>query len=128
MPSYDPQYRLTIYAPRATDLTELTVLTPAAGAAHSDPFKVTTHPNLAGWKPYLMPPPGLRRGRLDPLTKSVDVGALTFTLLDKRNTAGGSNLSRWVTTFLPAKAGICFSSAACRRTRTRRSSSALIII
>src|SRR5213078_1242316 len=74
-------------------------LTPAAGAVHSDPFRVTTHPSLAGWKPYLQPPRG-RRGRLDPLNKSVDVGELAFAIIDQRTTAGGSNLSRWVTAFL----------------------------
>src|SRR6266704_5602440 len=104
MPSYRPQYRLTVYAPRATDVTEATVLTPAAGAAHSDPFRVTTHPSLAGWKPYLMVLPG-RRGRIDPLKKTVDVGEFTFTLLDTRNVAGGSNLSRWLTAFLGDPSG-----------------------
>jgi hypothetical protein len=97
--SYDPQYRLTVYAPRATDVTETTPLTPAAGAAHSDQFKVTTHPSLAGWKPYLVTVPG-RRGRIDPLKKAVDIGEFSFTVLDQRQTPGGSNLVRWVTAFL----------------------------
>lgn len=99
MTSYQPHYRLEVRAPRSTDVTEATALTPAAGAAHSDPFRVTTHPSLAGWKPYLQPPRG-RRGRLDPLNKSVDVGELAFSIIDQRTTAGGSNLSRWVTAFL----------------------------
>jgi len=97
--AYQIGYRLRIYAPRSVDTTEATVLVPAAGAPHTDPFKVTTHPNLAGWKPYLLPPRG-RRGRLDPLSKHLDTGELAFLIVDQRTTAGGSNLVRWVTAFL----------------------------
>jgi len=99
VPSYKPHYRLEVRAPRSIDPTEATVLTPAAGAAHSDPFRVTTHPSLAGWKPYLQPARG-RRGRLDPLSKHLDTGELAFTIVDQRMTAGGSNLVRWVSAFL----------------------------
>lgn len=104
MSSYLPAYRMTVYAGRSVDNSEATVLTPAAGAPHSDQFKVITLSGVAGWKPYL----GLirgRRGRLDPLTKQVDVGELTIPILDYRAGALSDNLTRWVTTFLGDAAG-----------------------
>jgi hypothetical protein len=92
-----PAYRLRVYAPRSTDATELTVLTPAAGAPHAEAFRVATIAGVAGYRPYLFPPTG-RRGRFDPLTKRVDVGEMTFAVFDKR-TPTGTNAQRWVTAF-----------------------------
>jgi hypothetical protein len=91
-------YRLTLYAPRSTDPTEATVLTPPPGAAHSDPFQVTTLSSLAGWKPYLDFPRG-RTGRVNVLERSIDVGTMSFGLFDKTLTPG-INASRWVSAFL----------------------------
>ena len=98
MATYRPHHRLTVYAPRTVDPSEATILTPAAGALHSDAFKITTHPNLAGWKPYLNAVAG-RRGRLDLLTKRTDTGEFQFQVLDVRTTGGGSNLERWFSQF-----------------------------
>src|SRR5205809_7667335 len=98
-----PAYRLTLYAPRSTDPAEATVLTPPGGAAHSDPFQVTTLPSLVGWKPYLDLPAG-RTGRINVLDRSVDVGTMSFDLLDK-SLVPGSNLTRWVSAFLGDASG-----------------------
>lgn len=104
MTLYQPAYRLTLYGPRSLDATEATVLTPAAGGDHSDNFKVTTLPALSGFKPYMHEAPKGRATRMDPLTRTADVGTFEVTLLDKAN-ATTSNLSRWVTTFLGNTAG-----------------------
>jgi len=39
MGTFRPGWRIRAYAPRSVDATEQTVLTPAAGAPHSDPFQ-----------------------------------------------------------------------------------------
>jgi hypothetical protein len=93
---------MTLYAARSVDPAETTVLTPAAGGDHSDNFKVSTMPVLSGFQPYLHSVSG-RSCRLDPLTRTVDVGTFEVTLIDKRNSTG--NASRWVTTFLGNAAG-----------------------
>src|SRR6266702_417813 len=95
---YAPAYRLRVYAPKSVDRTELTVLTPAASAPHSDAFQVATIPGVPGYQPYLDVPRG-RRGKLDILQKRMDGGELTFTLVDRRVPTSGSNLARWVTGF-----------------------------
>lgn len=92
-------FRLTVYAGRQVDVTEVTILTPAAGAVHSDAFKVTTHPSLSGWKPYLGTPT-VHRGTFDPLSKRVTIGQATMPLLDVRTNTNRSQLERWVTAFL----------------------------
>lgn len=99
MASLLPAYRLTIYKHRSLDATETTVLTPIAGAAHSDPFQVSTLRLLSGYKGYLDLPDG-RRGRIDPVSKKTDVGEITIGVLDVR--AGGitDNLTRWMSAFL----------------------------
>lgn len=77
-----------------------TALTPLGGAAHSDAFRVASVQGVSGYQPYLdgenINP---RTGRFDPTTGQTDVGEVTLTILDKRTTEGGSNLSRWVTAF-----------------------------
>jgi len=99
MSQKDAAYRLTVYAPRSVDPTETTVLTPRSGAPHSDDFKVATRSGVTGFKPYLFSPRG-RIGRIDPLKKTTTTGQLSIEIGDPRNTAGGSNASRWVTAFL----------------------------
>lgn len=99
MSTYDPVYRLTVYAPYSTDPTETTVLTPIAGAPHSDPFVLTSVQGIAGSKPYLGQPTG-RRGELDPQNKKVTVGEITIPAFDVRVSAGGSNATRWITAFI----------------------------
>lgn len=42
MTRYDPLYLMTVYSPRSVDVDELKVLTPIAGAAHGQPFRVAT--------------------------------------------------------------------------------------
>lgn len=99
MAAFAPVYKLVIYAPRREDPTEATVLTPIGGAVHSDPFQVATKRGISGFKGYLGLPRG-RRGKIDFLSRKVDIGELTLPLLDKRTTAGGTNLERWVSAFI----------------------------
>ena len=49
MATYDPIYRFTVYAPRSEDSGETTVLTPPAGAIHSDEFKVASKTGVSGF-------------------------------------------------------------------------------
>lgn len=95
MATLKPAYRLTLYAPRSVDPTEATVLTPAAGAVHSDPFKVATITGVAGFQPYLDTIRG-RGGRLDLAGRRLDIGTRTVTLIDKQVTG---NLGRWWSAF-----------------------------
>jgi hypothetical protein len=104
MTTWTPEYRARVYAPRSVDPTEATVLTPAAGAPHSDPFQVATIRGLAGYQPYLKLAPG-RRGRFDPLTAKLEQGSLTLLFLDARLTAGGANAARWLSAFTGAADG-----------------------
>lgn len=94
MTTYEPIYRMTVYADEAMS----TALTPASGAPHSDPFQVATTTGVTGYKPYMGLPRG-PRGEMDPLERTVSTGQLTIELLDHRTTEGGSNLERWVTAF-----------------------------
>lgn len=104
MPTYRPAYRLTLFASRLVDPSETTILSPVAGAPHSDPFKITTLANLSGWKPYLWFPKG-RRGRTDLLSKKTDTGELTVQILDARVGLPSDNASRWVTAFIGDSTG-----------------------
>lgn len=89
-------YRMTVYdGTLFSDTT--TVLTPAANAPHTDPFRVTTMPNLAGYKPYMRLPRG-ERGAFDFRKASSTVGRYSIELLDKRT--GTGNINRWVTAFI----------------------------
>lgn len=99
MTSLLPVYRLTIYASMAVDPTEATILSPIAGAPHSDQFKIATSEGIAGFKPYLGMPSG-RRGRIDLMSKKTDTGEISFDILDARVVVGGSNANRWVTAFV----------------------------
>lgn len=113
MTAYQVGYRLRIYAPRSVDITEATVLVPAAGAPHSDPFQVTTLNGVAGYLPYLDLPSG-RNGRIDPLDRKLDTGEWSFPLIDR--SIGGSNLKRWLSAYLgnlkgqPRLAGLRFEA------------------
>lgn len=97
MTTYSLVYRTTVYAPRSQDPTETTVLTPIAGAPHSDTFIVSTKQGV-GTKPYMDLPAG-RSGGIDFLTRKTTVGAFSVRIADIRTTAGGSNAQRWVTAF-----------------------------
>jgi hypothetical protein len=97
-----PIYRMTVYEPRHEDPTETTVLTPIAGAAHSDAFRVATKTGVSGYQPYMDVPSG-RQGGIDPLTKQTDTGSLRVRLLDRRT--GTTNLERWVTAFMGDEEG-----------------------
>src|SRR5207247_6520980 len=91
-------YRLTLYAPRSVDPTEATILTPAAGAPHSDPFQIISLPGVTGWKPYLDIPTG-RTGRIDVLRKGTDIGQMIFAIVDAQVAGGTGNAQRWATAF-----------------------------
>ena len=95
MSDFNAIYRCTVYQPRPS---EGSILAPAAGAAHSDDFKVATATGVSGFQPYMDTPRG-RRGTINPITKKTDTGQLAIRILDARVTAGGSNLTRWVTAF-----------------------------
>ena len=90
------QYRMTVFNGTLYSNTT-TVLTPAAGASHTDALQVTTLPKLAGWKPYLRPPRG-ERGAFDLKSAGSSVGTYQIDLLDKRTDTG--NLNRWVSAFI----------------------------
>jgi hypothetical protein len=98
-------YRATVYVSRTDDPSETTVLTPIAGAPHSDPFKIATRTGITGFQPYMDFPSG-RRGKIDMLSKKTDIGELTFDIIDIRTAAGGINANRWVTAFIGTKEGI----------------------
>lgn len=104
MTAYLPAYRLRVYAPRSVDSTEATVLTPAAGAPHSDAFQVSTLAVLSGYKPYLSPPEG-KFGGLDLLTRKYQQGTVNVTILDAQVSGGTAQLSRWVSAFLGTTLG-----------------------
>jgi hypothetical protein len=106
MTLFNPFYRLTLFQPHSVDPTETTVL-----SASGTDFKVTTVPahrlaalSMTAWYPYLDEvTEGGRSGRLDPLTRTVDVGTFELTLIDIRT--GSTNTARWVTQFLGNAAG-----------------------
>lgn len=96
-------YRMRVYAARSVDATEATVLTPAASAPHSDEFKVASISGVSGYQPYLQDTIQGRRGRIDLLSRKLDVGTITVTLIDK--TTSTDNLTRWVSAFFGNTAG-----------------------
>jgi hypothetical protein len=97
-------YRATVFQRKTpADFTETVPLKPRAGSAHNDDFKVTTHPNLPGWKSYLEIRSG-RSGSIDPRTFSANIGEFVFIVLDKR-VVSTDNVTRWVTTFLGDSSG-----------------------
>lgn len=96
-------YRATVYAARSVDSSEATVLTPKAGADHSDNFKVASAEGVSGFKNYLHGVQG-KRGRMDLQTKRLETGQITLTLVDK-SLAAGTNAARWVTSFVGDAAG-----------------------
>ena len=81
MTTFNGEYFLTVYAPRSVDSTETTILTPAAGAPHSDPFKIASTSAVAGFKPYLMSVKGAG-DTLDILNKQVAIGQYTIQVQD----------------------------------------------
>lgn len=96
-----PVYKGAIYVPRSLDPTETTVLTPSAGAPHTDPFLVATiagiSDGLGSYKPYLVTPTGLR-GQVDIRNKTTNTGVMTFELHDPQ-LPGTDPLSRWFPAF-----------------------------
>jgi hypothetical protein len=93
--AFRPAYRLRIMAPRSVDPTEATVLTDATAG----PAQFATTAGVAGYEPVLDFPGG-RRSSFDLLNRKVEGGTVTFELLDRRLTAGGSNATRLVSRFL----------------------------
>jgi hypothetical protein len=107
MTTVSAAYRLTVYKARSVSSAETVALTPAAGAVHSDDFKVASITGVSGFQPYL---DGnsvrARGGKLDGLTCHTDVGELTAVIQDQRTTAGGTNLERWLTAFFGDAKGV----------------------
>lgn len=103
MTAFKYGYRMRVYAARSVDATEATVLTPAAGAPHSDAFQVASIAGVSGYQPYLHDNIQGRRGRLDLKTRKLDIGTWTVTLIDKK--VSTDNLSRWWTAFFGNTAG-----------------------
>lgn len=103
MSTLTPIVRLRVYAPPSVDATELTVLTPAPGAPHGEPFQIATAAGVQGYRPLLEMPHG-RRGAFDVITKRTDFGELTYRILDRR-VGAGSNGVRWLTAFAGDAAG-----------------------
>lgn len=95
------QYRMTIFA-GASYSTSSAVLTPAAGAPHSDPFRVTTMQGLAGYKPFMQAPTG-EACAVEIDRNNVRRGNYAVRLLDK--STDGTNPNRWVTAFLGNASG-----------------------
>lgn len=102
MSTLTPIVRLRVYAPPSVDATELTVLTPAPGAPHGEPFQVATAEGVPGYRALLEMPHG-RRGAFDVITKRTDFGELTYRILDQR--LGDANAARWLTAFAGDAAG-----------------------
>lgn len=74
-----------------------TVLTPLAGAAHSNDFKLASVQGQSGYQPYLDGESVvIRGGRFNPQNGASDVGEATCTVLDFRV---GSNSARWLTAY-----------------------------
>jgi hypothetical protein len=96
-------HRITVYAGRHVDPTELTVLV-GSGAVHADAFKIATTSKLAGWKGYLHDVT-IKSGGIDYLERRTTVPQCSFTLRDQRITEGGSNLIRWWTGLMGAAGG-----------------------
>lgn len=93
-------YRLELRAPRdlqSDPVTEPDVLTPRAGALHSDAFRLTTLPGDGWGRGYLGLPSG-RRGTLDLRTRKVDIGGVGLTMLDPR--LADDDAERWLAQFL----------------------------
>lgn len=97
-------YRLTLYA-GGLHSTDNTALTPAAGAPHSDAFKISTIAGVSGFQPYLNGIKG-KRGTSNVPSQQLEVGRYMFSTIDKRTTVGGTNLERWVTAFFGNSTGV----------------------
>jgi hypothetical protein len=91
-------YRMTVFD-GPLYYTGSTVITPAAGAPHSESFKITTFASgsIAGYAPYMRTPRG-SRGASDIRTSTSTVGQYSVEILDAR--VGTANDSRWVTAFI----------------------------
>ena len=90
-------YRVRVYAARSVDPTEATLLTPAAGAAHSDEFKIASISGVSGYQPYLHEDVQVRRGRIDLRSRKLTIGTCSFRTIDKKTST--DNLTRWVTAY-----------------------------
>lgn len=71
--------------------------TPGAGAELAE-LEFWDANGPGAWQPYLGMPRG-RKARLDPLNKKLEQGELTFPVLDRRVTPGGSNAVRWLVAY-----------------------------
>ena len=104
MTLFQPQMRTTAYAPRSIDPTEATILTPGAGAPHSDQFLIATHDIGGSWKAGYMKLPTGRRGTFDPLKQDNAHGTLTIEIIDTK-LAFGQEAQRWVSAYLDRLSG-----------------------
>lgn len=105
MTLFNPIYRATVYAPRSvSNPNETSVLTPSS-AHHSQQFKVASAQGVSGFQPYMAEIPRGRKSRLDPISKKLDIGAITITLGDYRDQGTSNNLQRWITAFIGDSTG-----------------------
>ena len=103
MTTYDAVYKLSVMAPRSIDPDEETVLTPVAGAQHSDKFLVATRGSisdaLGSYQPYLQPIAAGHRGRVDVRNKAAAIGVMYFEVVNPA-LVPGVPLTRWLEAFL----------------------------
>src|SRR5688500_18210760 len=98
-------FRMQICAGRGSAGADVDALEPAAGAPHSDPFRVTTLASDSAWGRPVMDLPTGRHQKWNPSSRSVDKGRLTVKLLDDELDLAEEDLAvrrarRWVTAFL----------------------------
>ncbi|KKN41949.1 hypothetical protein LCGC14_0718160 [marine sediment metagenome] len=88
-------YRLTVFEADSDSVP----LTPAAGAPHSQEFKVISSGSVGGaFQPYITAAPVGKKDSFDPVTKNYTIGAIRIMLGDPK--VGGVQLNRWVSAFV----------------------------
>lgn len=102
MTIYRAVYRVEGFAPRSEqpDLFgagEVALLHPRAGAAHNDPFQLSTKLEGDPWKPWLQAPRG-RRMVLKLPQRTGDIGAMSFVVGDPK--VASDETERWFAQFL----------------------------
>lgn len=85
--------RVTVYGP-----DDVTALTPRTGAAHSDPFQVTTEAGVTGWRPYLLRAQHEAQTSIDRMSGGFEVGDEQLRFADVK--VGADNSVRWLSAFV----------------------------
>lgn len=92
-------FRMEVLQGRGSVGADVTPLTPAAGAPHSDAFRVTTLASDSAWGRPIMDVPTGRHQKFSPSSRTTDKGRMTVRLLDEPLDPADQNV-RWVTAFL----------------------------